>query len=36
MGEIHERHVTQIIDVLDRMDRGELDLAGARDALGKF
>jgi len=36
MGEIHERHITRIIDVLDRMDRGELDLAGARNALGSF
>jgi thiol-disulfide isomerase/thioredoxin len=36
MGEVHEGHITQIIDVLERMDRGDLDLAGARNALRKF
>lgn len=36
MGEIHEHHISRIIDVLDRMESGELDLAGARNALGKF
>ena len=36
MGEIQERHITQIVDVLDRMGRGELDLPGARNALGKL
>jgi thiol-disulfide isomerase/thioredoxin len=36
MGEIHESHIAQIIDVLERMERGDLDLAGARNALGKF
>jgi len=36
MGEIHQDHIDRIIDVLDRMGRGELDLGGARNALGKF
>jgi hypothetical protein len=36
MGEVHESHLSQIIEVLERMDRGDLDLAGARNALGKF
>jgi thiol-disulfide isomerase/thioredoxin len=36
MGEIHENHISQIIDVLDRLESGEMDLADARNALGKF
>jgi thiol-disulfide isomerase/thioredoxin len=36
MGEIHEEHITQIVDVLHRMGSGELDLAAARSALGKL
>jgi thiol-disulfide isomerase/thioredoxin len=36
MGELVESHIAQIVDVVARMDSGELDLAGARSALGKF
>lgn len=36
MGEIVESHIAQIVEVVARMDSGELDLAGARRALGTF
>ena len=36
MGEILENHIAQIVDVVSRMESGELDLAGARSELGKF
>ncbi|MEX2123807.1 MAG: TlpA disulfide reductase family protein [Woeseia sp.] len=36
MGEILEKHIEQIVDVVSRMQRGELDLEGAQHALGKF
>lgn len=36
MGEIVAAHVEQIVDVLQRLERGELDLAGARKELGRF
>lgn len=36
MGEIMENHIEQIVDVVGRMRSGELDLDGAREALGKF
>lgn len=36
MGEIVADHIEQIVDVLDRLQRGELDLAGARKELGRF
>ena len=34
MGEIVAEQVEQIVDVLDRLESGELDLAQAREALG--
>ena len=34
MGEIVAEQVEQIVDVLDRLEAGELDLAQAREALG--
>lgn len=36
MGEIVEAQIEQIVEVLARMESGELDLAGAREALGRF
>jgi thiol-disulfide isomerase/thioredoxin len=36
MGELLESHIEQIVDVVDRLESGELDLAGARAALGRF
>jgi thiol-disulfide isomerase/thioredoxin len=36
MGEIMESHIEQIVDVVDRMHSGELDVEGAREALGRF
>jgi thiol-disulfide isomerase/thioredoxin len=36
LGEIFEDHLAQIVDVVERMQRGELDLAGARAELGRF
>lgn len=36
MGEILENHIAQIVDVVSRMESGELDLAGAQSELGKF
>jgi len=36
MGEIMENHIEQIVDVMARMQSGELDLNGAREALGRF
>lgn len=36
MGEIVAEHIETIVDVLDRMKKGELDLAEARKELGKF
>jgi thiol-disulfide isomerase/thioredoxin len=34
MGEIVEHHIAQIVEVVSQLERGELDLAGARKALG--
>lgn len=36
IGEIVEEHVESIVDVFRQMERGDLDLAGAREALGSF
>ena len=36
LGEIHEHQVEHIIDVLGRLDTGELDSDGARAALGRL
>lgn len=36
MGEIVAEHIEKIVDVLDRMEQGKLDLAGAREELGEF
>lgn len=36
MGEITEEHIDQIVDVVARMRSGELDLGGAREALGRL
>lgn len=36
LGEIVEQHIELIIDVFERMQRGELDLAGARSVLKKL
>jgi hypothetical protein len=36
MGEIVESHIEQIVEVLDRLQQGELDVAGAREALGRL
>jgi thiol-disulfide isomerase/thioredoxin len=36
MGEILAEHIDSIVDVLERMQKGELDLAGAREDLGHF
>jgi thiol-disulfide isomerase/thioredoxin len=36
MGEIRAHHIAQIVDVVERLESGEIDLAGARTALGKF
>ena len=36
LGEIFEHQIEQIVAVVQRMQRGELDLAGARSALGRF
>jgi thiol-disulfide isomerase/thioredoxin len=36
MGEITENHIEQIVDVVARMQSGELDSDGAREALGTF
>jgi thiol-disulfide isomerase/thioredoxin len=36
MGELFESHISQLIDVVQRLEQGDLDLAGARDALGAF
>jgi thiol-disulfide isomerase/thioredoxin len=33
MGEIHKEHLDNFVIVLGQLDRGELDVAGARDAL---
>ena len=33
MGEIHQEHLDSFVDVLGLLDRGELDPAGAREAL---
>lgn len=33
IGEIVESHIEEILHVFERMDNGELDVAGARDAL---
>ncbi|MDA1064200.1 MAG: TlpA disulfide reductase family protein [Proteobacteria bacterium] len=33
MGEIHQEHLDNFVDVLGQLDRGELDPAGAREAL---
>jgi len=34
MGEIHQQQLDDIVAVLTRLDRGEIDVAGARAALG--
>ncbi|MEX0976863.1 MAG: TlpA disulfide reductase family protein [Woeseia sp.] len=36
IGEIVESHIEQIVAVLDRLQQGELDLDGARKALGRL
>lgn len=36
MGEIHADQIESIVDVLARLEAGDLDLAGARDALGRL
>jgi peroxiredoxin len=36
MGEIIAEHVERIVDVAERLEDGELDLAGAREELGQF
>jgi peroxiredoxin len=36
MGEILESHIEQIVDVVKRMERGELDLEDARASLGRW
>lgn len=36
LGEIVAAELEQIVNVLERVDSGELDLAGAREALGSF
>jgi thiol-disulfide isomerase/thioredoxin len=36
MGEIDAGHIEQIVEVLDRLETGELDLPAARQALGRF
>src|SRR5690606_36095141 len=36
LGEIFEPQIERIVDVAERLQRGELDLAGAREALGRF
>jgi thiol-disulfide isomerase/thioredoxin len=36
IGELVESHIAQIVEVAARMQRGELDVDGAREALGKF
>jgi hypothetical protein len=33
MGEIHQQQLDAIVTVLGQFDRGELDAAGAREAL---
>jgi hypothetical protein len=33
MGEIHQENLDSFVDVLGQLDRGELDPAGAREAL---
>jgi len=36
VGEIVESHIAEIIAVFDELDRGEIDAAGAREALSAF
>ena len=36
MGEIHENQIAQMLEVVSRLNEGDLDLAGARNALGKL
>jgi thiol-disulfide isomerase/thioredoxin len=36
MGEMVEAQIERIVEVLDRLQQGELDVAGARDALGRL
>jgi thiol-disulfide isomerase/thioredoxin len=36
MGEILESHIEQIVDVVKRMERGEMDLEDARASLGRW
>ncbi len=36
VGEIHEPQIEEIISVFERLERGELDAAGAREALSAF
>ncbi|MGI9271516.1 MAG: TlpA family protein disulfide reductase [Woeseiaceae bacterium] len=33
MGEIHQEHLDNIVTVMGQLDRGEVDIPGARDAL---
>ncbi len=36
VGEIHESHIEEIIDVFEELESGKLDAAGAREALSAF
>jgi hypothetical protein len=36
MGEMVEAQIERIVEVLDRLQQGELDVAGARDVLGRL
>lgn len=36
MGELLENHIEQIVSVVERLQRGEIDLEGARASLGRF